>query len=151
MSFAAINPFNIICVKPNQTSYLNIDYYDVIPDTTKVISPEQITSVVGAQTSNQQISFTGQVLEAGKAANINVNDTILVGVGHLSPYGLLEKVTSVTKTPEITTITTKPTTLIQAFPRLYLDFYGNPIGSQTVLNANQHGAFEVNLAGLDQL
>jgi hypothetical protein len=150
-TFAAKNPFNRVEIKSGQSINLNIDYYDVIPDTTLDIPSTALLKISGQANQPQSITFSGQALSAGQpTSNVAVGDIVMSGVSSLSPNGVLGKVTSVSNAAGSTEITTEPASLMEAFPRLYLDFSGNPLEGPITLNGGQHGTFSVNLSSFLQ-
>jgi len=111
----------------NVTSVV-IDYYNVIPSTTKVLDSAGVQSL--------QISTDGTTLtvtpDSAVATSLQVGDVLVVpptSAGGVAPSGLLRKVTSVSSTPSAIIIGVQAANLAEAFQRVSLQLTNQSVAS----------------------
>jgi hypothetical protein len=87
-----------------------------LPDTTKIVSPEEQSGVLAVGAGGEAITLDGSSALAGKVA---AGDVLVFGIGDKTPHGLLRKV--VTKSVDGTNIVlaTTPAKLEDAFQELH--------------------------------
>lgn len=99
-----------------QQGTIEVDYADIVPDTTKVAEPSTVTDLSGSPGSGPAaLSLTS--LPAGLASG----DIIAVGVSAASPDGFLGQVTSISQNGTAFSVATVPATLYQALPQGVID------------------------------
>ncbi len=150
-TFSPLIGSSTVVLPAGKTVNYTADYYNVIPDTTKFLPNSIIQSVAGSVGSNQTVVINGNPQTPGLVKSPQVGNILLAGVGKLTPQGLLGQVSSVTPEGSKYIISTVPTTLEAAFPRLELNANTQLTNSPIELNASQQGAPGTNLVGLKSL
>jgi hypothetical protein len=99
-----------------QQGSVEVDYADVVPDTTKVAAPATVTGLSGSPGSGPA-TLTLSSLPAG----LTSGDVIAIGISLATPNGFLGKVTSITQTGTAFSVATVPATLYDALPQGVID------------------------------
>jgi hypothetical protein len=99
-----------------QRGTVEVDYADIVPDTTKVAAPSTVTGLSGSPGSGPA-ALTLTSLPAGLASG----DIIAVGVSAATPDGFLGQVISVSQNGTAFSVATVPATLYQAVPQGVID------------------------------
>lgn len=98
-----------------QQVVVDVDYADMIPDTTKVATDSSVTAISGSPGGPATLTLT--TLPSGLADG----DILAIGVTAATPYGFLGQVTSITRQSGSYQVSTVPATLYQALPRGAID------------------------------
>lgn len=129
-SYIAKLPTQTVQVTSGSPTAVTVDYYDVIPKTTKVLD--------SAGTQGLQISSAGTTLtisaESAVAQSLQVGDVLIVppmGANSIAPLGLLRKVTAVILGSSTIVVTVQAAALADAFQRLAVQVESQP-GSSNI-------------------
>ncbi len=94
-----------------------VDYYDVIPQSTKVLDTSGMESLqISSDGSTLTISSASTVAQSLQAGNVLVVPPL--GANSVAPFGLLRKITAVSPGSSVIVVTVQSATLADAFQRL---------------------------------
>lgn len=117
-TYFATKPAQTVSLAAGNSSTLVVDYYDIVPDTTKVLD--------SAGTQNLTISPDGTTLTISSSSEVaqalKAGDVLVSGPGPGAPHGILCKVLSVSQSGSYVVVAIGPATLKDAFSRVRIDF-----------------------------
>ena len=114
-TYLPVTATTTVQLSAGQHAIEDVDYADILPDTTKVVSSSTVSGLSGSPAGPATLTLTS--LPAGLAAG----DILAVGISGATPYGFLGKVTSITQDGTGFAVSTVPATLYQALPRGVID------------------------------
>lgn len=109
------SPLTTTLLSAGQHTIIDVEYADIVPDTTKVASASSVTDISGGPGEAATLTLT--TLPPGLADG----DILAIGVTAATPYGFLGKVTSITPQGTVFEVATVPASLYQALPRGAID------------------------------
>ena len=123
-------PRQIVKVRRGKSKVVTVDYSIVVPKTTEVLAAAKVTNVSPGAGGVTTVTL-------GSAAPVDVGDTLAVGVGSATPYGLLGKVTSVSASKTQMTIDAGTVSLLDAVSAGHMDV-SMPLTSSDVAGSRAH-------------
>jgi hypothetical protein len=115
-----------------QQGAVDVDYADVVPDTTAIAAPSTVAGLSGSPGSG-----AATLALTSLPARLTTGDIIAVGVTAATPDGFLGQVTSISQNGAAFSVATVPATLYQALPRGVIDpSWTEPSQSADVAESN---------------
>ena len=116
-TYYATMPTQSTTLAAGNSSVLTVDYYDIIPNTTKVLDPAGMQGL--------QVSPDGKTLtipnSSAVAQSLAVGDVLITGPAPAAPYGLLVSVLTVTESGSNVIATVTDASLEEAIQRISVD------------------------------
>jgi hypothetical protein len=110
----AVKPRQVVKVKPGDAKVVTVDYAILVPETTEVLPPSAVTRVSSTGTGLMTVGLAS-------SAAVEMGDTLAVGVGPSTPFGLLGSVTQVSPSGNEVTVDANAASLLDAVPVGQLD------------------------------
>jgi YVTN family beta-propeller protein len=114
---------------------LYVIYEDMVPNTTKVLTGGSLRRLEGGLASDGQLIFRGIA-----SLPLSSGSVIVAASSAPLPYGLLRKVSRVTRKRDETIVVTTPATLIEAVPRGAFDITTPSTSAADVSRTGAHAA-----------
>jgi uncharacterized repeat protein (TIGR03803 family) len=126
--YYATIPAQNITVSSGAADHVTVDYYNIVPNTTKGLDASgQASLTVSADGTTLTLSDTSAV-----AKSLQPGDVLAVPACTAAPLGLLRKVKSVASSGDEITLTVVPATLSDAFQRASIQIGPTPLSSDNI-------------------